>query len=209
MGQPNSCLKNKKKMNSFRIIAVSLFCTMLFSSCQKNYERLIEGSWQGIEERSYYVANGKRHYLGDEGDEAASFRIQFENGFYNLLWGYSHGKETADKGKYHIDKDMVFIKGDPARISKMNNTTMVLENSEVHIEFDRIDYNPFLMFLKNIQCSPLWIRIVVCIVLLVLSFVLYILGGKVKDDNSWWDMKNILRIISVVMCFFTLIILFG
>lgn len=196
-------------MKAFRIIAVSLFCTMLFCSCQKNYEKLIEGSWQGIVEKSYYIEDGKRNYFGDERNGTAFFRIELEDGLYELLWGYSQVEKTIDKGKYHIDKDMVFIKGEPACISKINNKTMVLENSEVHMEFDRINYNSILMFFKNIQCSPLWIRIVVCLVLLVFSFVLFTLGDKVKDDNSWWDLKSILRIISAIIGFLVLVILFG
>lgn len=68
-------------MKAFRIIAVSLFCTMLFSSCQKNYEKLIEGCWQVNVDKSYYNEKGTRHYYGDESIEALFFLIKFENGF--------------------------------------------------------------------------------------------------------------------------------
>lgn len=197
-------------MKSLRIIAVSLFCTMLFSSCQKNYEKLIEGSWQIVAEKSYYVENGERNYFGDERNVVPFFRIQFEDGFYKLLYGYAQGKKNVDKGKYHIDKDMVFIKGAPAHISKMDNKTMVLENSSVHLELDRIDHDSFIMFFKNILCSPFWVRIVACIILLVLSFVLYVLSGKVGEgeNNSWWDLKTTLRIISVILWLLMFVILF-
>lgn len=164
-------------MKAFRIIAVSLFCTMLFSSCQKNYEKLIEGCWQVNVDKSYFIEKGKRSYFDDESG-VPFYLIKFENGSFvtnnekksnntdptSDKWDYDdyalqellNSFHIIDNGKYHIDKDSIFSKEGVAYISKMNNSTMVLENTEVHIEFDRIDCNYFSAVLKGeIQLKPI------------------------------------------------------
>lgn len=166
-------------MKSFRIVAVSLFFTILFSSCQKNYEKLIEGCWQVNVDKSYFIEKGKRSYFDDESG-APFYLIKFENGSFvtNNENNNTTTDPTSDKGhhddydlqvqellnsfhiidngKYHIDKDSLFSKEGVAYIYKMNNSTMVLENTEVHIEFDRIDCNYFSAVLEGeIQLKPI------------------------------------------------------
>ena len=155
-------------MKVFRIIAISLFCTLLFSSCQKNYEKLIEGCWQVNVDKSYYIENGTRHYLGDESIEALFFLIKFENGFIitnngnkstnpsslferelEKLWNSFDIFDIIDNGKYHIDKDSLFCPRATFQISKIDRRTAVLENAKVHIELDRIDSDFFSAVLET------------------------------------------------------------
>lgn len=150
---------------------------MLFSSCQKNYEKLIEGCWQVDVDKSYYIEKGKRSYFGDESG-VPFYLIKFENGSFvtnneknnkstnpNSKKGQQSSElyddndyalqellnsfDIIDNGKYHIDKDSLFSKEGAAYISKMNKRTMVLENTEVHIEFNRIDCDFFSAVLEG------------------------------------------------------------
>lgn len=160
-----------------------MLCTLAFSSCQKNYEKLIEGSWLVNVDKSYYVNDGNRNYFGDAKNGAPFIRIQFEKGVFYM----DDGQKRVDDGKYHIDKDVIYIKGDGAQISTMNNTTLVLESAEVHIELDRINYDWFRMFFLNINCLlPSWLWL---IILYIVSPIVYITMCFIFDKDlnyKWW-----------------------
>lgn len=200
-------------MKAFRIIAV-LALTLLFCSCNK--EELIIGMWQVDKSASYSIKGDRRTYF----DEDHKY-----DGKIFLIAFYKDGQcktSDGDVARYHIDGDYVYAGGDPARILKLNNKRLILENDDFHAEFDNITTkknganddkdnhkNPLLKLLNTIQCAPLWERIVICLIPLVISFDLIRLGKKVKDDNSWLDMKSILYSIAATLWILVLVILFG
>lgn len=170
-------------MKVLRIITLSLFCTLLFCSCQKNYPKLIIGKWDIDANASYFVENNKRKYCNEYPNE--NFTMQFlENGQVEI----SEGNEKKN-ALYHFDGDFFYVKGEAVHILKMNNKRMVIEsdkndpNDFAHFEFNRKDYNSFEKFFLNIKCSlPLWIRIILCIgfILLVIKIAFSL------EDKPWW-----------------------
>lgn len=127
-------------MKAFRIIAVSLFCTMLFSSCQKNYEKLIEGCWQVNVDKSYYNEKGTRHYYGDESIEAHFFLIKFENGFIITNNG-KNNKSANSTSEDFQQSGGLYDDNDYARKELLNSfdieepkITKAFDNGKYHID---------------------------------------------------------------------------
>lgn len=165
-------------MKAIKIIALSMLCALAFSSCQKNYEKLIEGEWQSKADVSYFVEKGKRNYFSD--DKKGEMTIKLTLGNMNMLSeeGYlvNNVYNVAEKmnGPYHVDKDEIFIGGDHIHIVKVNNTTMIWERTgdefdSFHIEFVRIENDPIRMFFANIWYSiPIWVWIIIGVFIIVL-----------------------------------------
>lgn len=116
-------------MKTIRIFAL-LVLTLMFCSCNRNYSELIVGTWQVDKSVSYYVRNDKRIYLDE---------IRKNDGKIILIAFYEDGQcktSDGDVGRYHIDGNHVYIDGECARILKLNNKKMILENDDFHAEFD-------------------------------------------------------------------------
>lgn len=196
-------------MKAFRFIAV-LALTLLFCSCNK--EELIIGMWQVDKSASYSIKGDRRTYL----DEDHKY-----DGKIFLIAFYKDGQcktSDGDVARYHIDGDYVYVGGDPARILKLNNKRLVLENNVFHAEFDIYNYNenganddkdnqenPFLKFLKIIQSFPLWIKIVVGLFFLVCLTLLDNIDDEDKDDNSLLDLKTI-KVLKIIIYFLGIVL---
>lgn len=188
-------------MKVFRIIAV-LALTLLFCSCNK--EELIIGMWRVDKSASYSIKGDRRTYF----DEDHKY-----DGKIFLIAFYKDGQCKASDGdvaRYHIDGDYVYVGGDPARILKLNNKRLILENDDFHVEFDIYNYKKNSAnddkdnhtFWNTIQRFPLWIKIVVGIVIFVIIIIIDNIDDEDKD-NSWLDfttIKIILYILLTALC---------
>ncbi len=137
-------------MKSLRIIAISLFCALVFCSCKSNNDKLESDSWELDAEASYYVNHNERHY-------ADEFPGQY-------FWDFNEGEVVIYKGekhkttKYHTDKNHFYIDGTDFTIIKLNSRKLICEviddNGFHHLEFNRINHN-FLPTAQKENARPI------------------------------------------------------
>lgn len=160
---------------------------------------MIVGTWQVDKSVSYYIRNDKRIYLDD---------IRKNDGKIILIAFYEDGQcktSDGDVGRYHIDGDHVYLDGEGARILKLNNKRLVVENDDFHVEFDVYYYKSKAednqenhTFWNTIQRFPLWIKIVVGIVIFVILCLIENIDDEDKD-NSWLDFTTIKILLGILL----------
>lgn len=139
-------------MKAFRIIAVSLFCALVFCSCSDNSKKLESGTWELDAKASYEVRNNKRHYFDEQITDSTKLEdhkyiMDFDDGEAFIYTKDSKGEEHK-KYKYHTDKEHFYIDGTECTIIKLSDKKLIFECSDddelIHYEFDNMYYSPFL-----------------------------------------------------------------
>ena len=100
-------------MKVIKIIVFSMLCALAFSSCQKNYQKLIIGKWSIDAKASYFVDNDKRKYCDEYPNDKYMMEF-FDDGKVEILSG-----NEKKKGLYHFDGDYYYVEGEAIHIVKM------------------------------------------------------------------------------------------
>ena len=71
-------------MKGINKIIIAFLCVLAFCSCQRDYTKLIVGTWELDKEASYETRQGKRHYYDEQiknPDEGTKYhhRISFSD----------------------------------------------------------------------------------------------------------------------------------
>lgn len=187
-------------MKGINKIIIAFLCVLAFCSCQRDYTKLIVGTWELDKEASYETRQGKRHYYDEQiknPDEGTKYhhRISFSDAStrdVRVEIDDPHHPETK-QSKYHIEGNNVYIDGERLNIVELNKRKMIIEGHDedesVHSEFHKISNDSLSRF--EIVCAVLTafgmlFLFIYFIVRLVLSIVKSIRGEKVYSV-SWND----------------------
>lgn len=180
-------------MKDIKIIVISFLCVLAFYSCQRDYTKLIVGTWELDKEASYETRQDKRHYYDEQIKDSADYakyyyKITFSDAATrDVTVEYADTRNSkARQSKYHIEGDNIYIEGERIHIVELSKRKMILEGHDedesAHSEFHKISNDSLSIF--EIVCT-VWTAFgmlflfIYFIVRLVLSIVKSIRGEKV------------------------------
>lgn len=180
-------------MKDIKIIVISFLCVLAFYSCQRDYTKLIVGTWELDKEASYETRQDKRQYYDEQIKDSADYakyyyKITFSDAATrDVTVEYADTRNSkARQSKYHIEGDNIYIEGERIHIVELSKRKMILEGHDedesTHSEFHKSSNDSISIF--EIVCTVICAFSIIFlfiyfIVRLVLSIVKTIRGEKV------------------------------
>jgi hypothetical protein len=136
-------------------IIIAFLCVLAFCSCNKDYDKLIEGEWELDKKASYVLKGGDTCYYSPYDSIAGnySYRESFEDGNYRPFFVLTNEERQYGKSKkYNIVQDSIYFGTDSvpitrkSRIVKINKGKLIQEgynnsNNFFHHEFNKVGFS--------------------------------------------------------------------